>query len=106
MPTKRRSREVFDRIYVMGMARKMQAEARCNELIGLWAADLMGRSDRFSYAITLNDIAIAAAGRNDMFFKLREDFEEAGIAITDRELHEAAERLFEEAVEEILRKQS
>lgn len=81
----------------------MQAEARCNELMGLWAADLMGRSDRYSYAITLNDIAIAAAGRNDMFFKLRQDFDAAGIAITDWELHEAAEQLFEEAVEEILR---
>jgi hypothetical protein len=86
-----------------GLSKCIEATGRRNELLGHWAADLMHLADKVAYASMLNEIDIAAAGRNDMIFKLRADFEHAGIPVTEMELDAAAKRFFRDAVEDVLK---
>jgi hypothetical protein len=96
-----RERDIIMRLVTSGVANEFHATSRRNFMIGRWAAELMAR-DSLAYAIELNDIDIAAAGRNDMFFKLRADLEAAGIFMSDPQLHDIANGFFNAAAEEIL----
>lgn len=65
---------------------KFRAISRRNKLAGLWAADLIGRPDRDAYATEVVVADFAQAGHEDVFLKLRQDFDAAGIAVTDTEI--------------------
>ncbi len=65
---------------------KFRAISRRNKLAGLWAADLIGRPDRDAYATEVVVADFAQAGHEDVFLKLRQDLDAAGIAVTDTEI--------------------
>ncbi len=65
---------------------KFRALSRRNKLAGLWAADLLGRSDRDAYATEVVIADFAEAGHEDVFRKLRQDFDAAGVAVSDIEI--------------------
>ena len=65
-------------------ALKFKAEARRNKLLGEWAAGLMGlegdKAEAYAKAVIMADLE--EAGDEDVFRKLRKDFDEAGIEQT------------------------
>jgi hypothetical protein len=62
---------------------QFRAEARANKLLGLWAADLLGKSDQDAadYAITVVSADFEEAGNEDVVRKVAADL--AGKATAD-----------------------
>lgn len=56
---------------------QFRAEARCNKLVGLWAAELLGKTgqDAADYAMTVVAADFEEAGNEDVVRKLAADLE-------------------------------
>jgi hypothetical protein len=65
---------------------KFKALSRRNRLAGLWAADLLGEPDRDAYAREVVAADFEEAGHEDVFRKLRRDFDAAGIGVSDQQI--------------------
>lgn len=82
---------------------KFKAEARRNKLLGLWAAELLGKSgddaDAYAKSVVLADFE--EAGDEDVFRKVRGDFDEAGVSQSDHQLRRKMDELLAVAVEQI-----
>lgn len=65
---------------------KFRALSRRNKLAGLWAADLLKKPDRDAYAKEVVVADFEEAGHEDVFRKLRRDFDAAGVAVSDGEI--------------------
>ncbi len=80
---------------------QFKAMARRNKLLGLWAADLMGKADPDSYAKEVVAADFEEAGDEDVFRKIRADFDAAGIAKSDSEVRSKMLELLSVAVEQV-----
>ncbi len=65
----------FENKYAHDEAMKFKAEARCNKLLGLWAAELMGRTgdDADAYAREVIKADFEEAGHEDVVRKVAGD---------------------------------
>ncbi len=68
-------RDAFENKYAHDTQIKFRAEARRNRLLGLWAADLMGRSgdDAAEYAREVVKADFEEAGEEDVYRKVKGD---------------------------------
>ena len=84
-------------------ALRFKAEARRNKLLGLWAADKLGRKggDAETYAKEVVMADFEEAGDDDVFRKVRKDFDAGGVAATDQEIRSVMVDLMGKAVEQI-----
>lgn len=82
---------------------RFKANARRNKLLGLWAADLLGLTGEAAsaYAVEVVKSDFEAPGDEDVFRKVRGDFDKAGIAQTDHQLHRQMEELLVTAIEQV-----
>ena len=82
---------------------KFKAYARRNKLLGLWAAELMGLSgeEAQAYAREVVTADLAEPGEEDVFRKLRADFDARNIEISDHQIRRTMEELLVRAFEEI-----
>ena len=82
---------------------RFKANARRNKLLGLWAADLLGLKGEAAsaYAVDVVKSDFEAPGDEDVFRKVRGDFDKAGIVQTDHQLHRQMEELFQTAIEQV-----
>jgi hypothetical protein len=82
---------------------RFKATARRNKLLGLWAAELLGKSgdEAMSYAQAVVRADFEEAGEEDVFRKVRADFDAAGISQSDDQIREAMSRLLQEAVDSL-----
>lgn len=69
---------------------RFKAEARRDKLVGLWAAEKLGLSgdDAEAYAREVIAADLEEAGDADVARKLRADFDEKGVAVTDAEIRQ------------------
>ncbi|MBS7696002.1 MULTISPECIES: DUF1476 domain-containing protein [unclassified Chelatococcus] len=83
---------------------RFKATARRNKLLGLWAAAKLGKSgaDAEAYAKSVILADFEEAGEDDVFRKLRKDFDAAGVTSTDAELRNQMEQLMAQAKAEVL----
>lgn len=65
---------------------KFKAEGRRNRLFGTWAGERLGKTDIPAYVSDIIDIGISKDGEENVFAKVRTDFDTAGITATDEEL--------------------
>ncbi len=67
--------DAFEKKYAHDAEMQFKAEARCNKLLGLWAADLMGVSgdDADAYAKEVIKSDFEEAGNEDVYRKLSGD---------------------------------
>ncbi len=67
---------------------KFKATARRNKLLGLWAAEKLGKTgadaDAYAKEVVMSDIE--EAGDQDVFRKVRADFDAAGVAQSDHQI--------------------
>lgn len=75
---------------------RFKAVARRNRMAGLWAAPLLGKDDAEAYARELATVDLAHPG--DAERKLRTDFDAAGVAQTDEQIHRKMAELLSEAM--------
>ncbi len=82
---------------------RFKAVVRRNKLLGLWAAGLMGLSaaEADAYAKMIIEADFAEAGDEDIFRKLRADFDAKKLAVTDHQIRNEMHTLLEKAMHEI-----
>ncbi len=82
---------------------RFKAMARRNKLLGLWAAEKLGKTgdDAEAYAKEVIVADFEEAGDEDVFRKVRDDLAAAGVDQSDHQIRRTMEELLEEAVKQI-----
>ncbi|MCY3982982.1 MAG: DUF1476 domain-containing protein [Roseovarius sp.] len=77
----------FENMYAHNEEMKFKAEARCNKLLGLWAAELMGKTgeDAAAYAKEVIVADFEEAGHEDVVRKVAGDLGDLADSETVRE---------------------
>ena len=80
-----------------------KATARRNKLLGLWAAEKLGKSgaDAEAYAKSVVMADFEEAGDDDVLRKVKGDLDAAGAGISDHQIRKTMEELLAKAVDEI-----
>ncbi|HHZ08195.1 MAG TPA: DUF1476 domain-containing protein [Rhizobiales bacterium] len=95
--------EGFERKFALDEEQRFRATARRNKLLGLWAAEKLGKTgeaaDAYAKEVVVADLE--EAGDEDVFRKIRRDFDVAGVAQTDHQIRRTMEELMTTAVEQI-----
>src|SRR5436190_4587441 len=86
MTTFDKREEGFEKQFAHDEELKFKATSRRNKLLGLWAAEKMGRSgtDADAYAKEVVIADFEEAGDDDVFRKVRKDLDAAGVKATDQ----------------------
>lgn len=82
---------------------KFKASARRNKLLGHWAAEKMGltgdEADNYAKGVVLADLE--EPGEEDVFRKIRADFDDANIDQSDHQIRRTMTELMDKAVVQI-----
>lgn len=93
----------FEKKFVHDEELRFKANARRNKLLGLWAAEKLGKTgaDADVYAKAVIAADIEEAGDEDVFRKVRKDFDAAGVQQSDHQIRRTMDELFAQAIEQI-----
>ncbi len=85
--------------YAHSAEMEFKAQVRRNKLLGLWAADLMGitgeAADAYAKEVVSSDFD--EPGDDDVFRKVRGDFDAKGVEQSDHQIRRRMEELLAEA---------
>jgi hypothetical protein len=84
---------------------KFKALARRNKLLGLWAAEKLGKTgdDAEAYAKEVIRSDFDEPGDEDVFRKVRADFDAAGVDQSDHQIRRTMEELKYTAMEQVMK---
>lgn len=92
MSTFNRREEAFENKFAHDEELRFKAVARRNKLLGQWAAEKMGldpeQTDAYAKAVVRSDLE--EPGEEDVFRKIRKDFDDAGVNQSDHQIRSAA----------------
>ncbi len=93
----------FEKKFAHDEELQFKAQARRNKLLGLWAADLMGITgdDADAYAKEVIKADFEEAGDDDVFRKVRADFDAKNVDQSDHQLRRTMDELLATAMEQI-----
>ena len=93
----------FERKFAHDEELKFRATARRNKLLGLWAAEKLGLTgdEAQAYAREIVKADLAEPGEEDVFRKVRSDFDAKGIAESDHQIRRMMGDLMAAAVSQI-----
>lgn len=96
-------RDAFENKFAHDEELKFKATARRNKLLGLWAAEKLGKTGEAAEAYAREVIAadFEEAGDNDVFRKVRGDFDAAGVAQSDHQIRRTMDELLVVAAEQV-----
>jgi hypothetical protein len=103
MTTFDKREEGFEKKFAHDQELLFKANARRNKMLGLWAAEKMGLSGPAAEAYA-KEVVVAdfeEAGDDDVFRKVRKDFDATGVAATDEEIRSMMTQLMGSAVQQI-----
>ncbi|MEZ5813021.1 MAG: DUF1476 domain-containing protein [Rhizobiaceae bacterium] len=103
MNTMKDRENAFENKFAHDEELKFKSMARRNKLLGLWAADKLGKSGEAAEAYA-KEVIVAdfeEAGDEDVFRKVRGDFDAAGVDQSDHQIRRTMNELLAQAVEEI-----
>jgi hypothetical protein len=100
MTTFDKREESFERQFAHDEELRFRTLARRTKLLGLWAAGKLGKTgpDADAYARALITADIAEHGDEDVFRKLRADFDAAGIIQSDHQIRREMDQSMSAAV--------
>jgi hypothetical protein len=103
MTTFDKREDAFEAQFAHDQELRFKAEARRDKLLGLWAAEKLGKSgaEAEAYARDLVAADLVEAGDNDVFRKLRADFDAAGIDQSDHRIRRTMDEMMARAIREI-----
>jgi len=95
--------EGFERKFAHDEELRFKATARRNKLLGLWAAEKLGitGADAEAYARSVVKADFAEAGDEDVFRKIKSDFDAKGLTQSDQQIRQTMDELLARAVEQI-----
>ena len=95
--------KAFEKKFAHDQELKFKAEARRNKLLAEWAAEKLGLSgaevEDYIRAVVRADLA--EAGDQDVFRKVRGDFDAKGVQMSDQELRNKMQEFLAEAVKQV-----
>jgi hypothetical protein len=93
----------FEKKFVLDQDLKFKSEARRNKLLGEWAAAKLGLADAAvgDYVKAVRKADLAEKGDEDLFRKIRQDFDQNRVSVSDAELRAKISELLAEAVRQI-----
>ena len=96
-------REGFEAKFAQDEQLRFRVDARRNKLLGYWAADQLGLTgaEKEAYAIAVVVSDLEEAGEEDVFRKLREDFDNKCVMLTDQQIRSAMSLMRVEAMKQI-----
>ena len=98
-------KDAFENKFAHDEALRFKAEARRNKLLGLWAAEMLGKSgdeaDAYAKEVIRSDFE--EPGDDDVFRKVRADFDAAGVEQSDHQIRRTMEELMNIAKEQVLK---
>jgi hypothetical protein len=105
MTTFDKREEGFEKKFAHDEELKFKATARRNKLLGLWAAEKFGLSgdDASAYAMDVVRADFEETGDEDVFRKIRGDFDAKGIAQSNHQIRRTMDELLATAVEQVQR---
>jgi len=93
----------FETKYALDQEQEFRAVARRNKLLGLWAAEKMGlgadSADQYASAVVKADFE--QPGEEDVYRKIAQDFEGAGLTVSEGEIRRKMDELSSVAREQI-----
>ena len=100
MTTFDKREEGFEKKFALDEELRFKANARRNRMLGQWAAEKLGLSgdDAAAYAKEVVMADFEEAGDDDVFRKVRKDFDEKGVAQSDHQIRRTMDELMEKAV--------
>jgi len=103
MSTFDKREEGFEKKFAHDEQLLFKAQARRNKMLGLWAAEKLGKTgaDAEAYARTVVIADLEEAGDDDVFRKVRKDFDAAGVEQSDHQIRRTMEELLARAVAEV-----
>ena len=103
MTTFDKREEGFEKKFAHDEELRFKATARRNKLLGLWAAEKLGKSgadaDAYAKSVVLADFE--EAGDDDVVRKIKKDLEAGGVASSEGEIKTRMLDLLEKAVDEV-----
>ena len=103
MTTFDKREEGFEKKFAHDEELRFKASARRNKLLGLWAAEKLGltgaEADAYAKEVVMADFE--EAGDDDVFRKVRKDFDAKGVAQSDQEIRKAMNELMAQAIAQI-----
>ncbi|MGL4974689.1 MAG: DUF1476 domain-containing protein [Bosea sp. (in: a-proteobacteria)] len=96
-------KDAFENKFALDEELRFKATARRNKLLGLWAAEKLGKSgtdaDAYAKSVVLADFE--EAGDDDVMRKVRTDLTAGGAATSDGDIRAAMDKLMAKAIEDI-----
>jgi hypothetical protein len=103
MTTFDKREEGFEKQFAHDADLRFKATARRNKLLGLWAAQKLGISgaeaDAYAKEVIIADLE--EAGDDDVFRKIRKDFDAKGVKESDHQIRRTMDELMAQAVAQI-----
>jgi hypothetical protein len=103
MTTFDKRKDAFENKFAHDEALRFKAEARRNKLLGQWAADLLGKTgaEAEDYAKSIVVADFEEAGDEDVFRKIRADFDAGGVQQSDHQIRRTMDELLGQAMQEV-----
>lgn len=95
--------KAYEKKFALDQDLKFRSEARRNKMLAEWAAAKLGITGQQleDYVKAVRRADLEEKGDEDVFRKLRADFDEKGLAIKDVEIREVMGKFLAQAVAEI-----
>lgn len=103
MTTFDKREEGFEKKFALDEELRFRAMARRNKLLGRWAAEKLGLSGAAAedYATTVVKSDFAEAGDDDVFRKVRGDFEAKKVEQSDHQIRRTMDELMQTAIDQL-----
>jgi len=103
MTTFDKRQEGFEAKFAHDEELKFKATARRNKLLGLWAAAKLGLSgeEAQAYAASVVKADFQGPGEEDVFRKLRADFDAKGVEQSDHQIRRTMDELMATAIQQV-----
>ena len=100
MTTFDKREEGFEKQFAHDEELRFKANARRNKLLGLWAAAKLGmagaEADAYAKEVVIADLE--EAGDDDVFRKVRRDFDAKGVTESDHQIRRTMDELMAQAI--------
>ena len=101
MSTFDKREDAYENKFVHDETLRFKATARRDKLLALWAAEKLGRADAQAYVAEVIAASIEETGDEDVFRKIRGDFDAAGVGQSDHQIRRTMEELTAKAIEDV-----
>ena len=105
MTTFDKREDAFEKKFAHDAELRFKAESRRNKLLGAWAAGLLGKrgADADAYVRSVIEADIEQAGAEDVFRKIRHDFNAAKVAQSDHQIRRTMDEMMQTVMAQLAR---